>query len=106
MSDTVEYDTLVRDRIPEIIRANDEMPETHVAADAEYGRRLREKLVEEAHEFAESGAVEELADVLAVVDAVCQHEDVTRDELERRVDEKEAERGGFGARIVLECVDR
>lgn len=100
----VEYDKLVRDDIPEVVRENDEVPETHVADDAEYARRLREKLVEEAEEFAESGDREELADVVAVVDAVCEHEGVDWEELERRADEKASERGGFGERVVLERV--
>ena len=104
MSEKSEYDKLVRDRIPEIIRDSGERPETHVADDAEYARRLREKLVEEAEEFAESGAIEELADVLAVVDAVCEHEGVGWEELERRADEKERERGGFEDRIILDRV--
>ncbi|SDM52075.1 Predicted house-cleaning noncanonical NTP pyrophosphatase, all-alpha NTP-PPase (MazG) superfamily [Halogranum gelatinilyticum] len=100
----VEYDKLVRDDIPEIIRADGEKPETHVADDTEYARRLREKLVEEAEEFAESGEIEELADVVAVVDAIGENRGVGWEELERRADEKASERGGFAEGIVLERV--
>lgn len=42
---------LVRDRIPDIIRANGEEPITYQADPAEYRRRLRDKLLEEVDEF-------------------------------------------------------
>jgi predicted house-cleaning noncanonical NTP pyrophosphatase (MazG superfamily) len=100
-----EYDKLVRDEIPEIIRGNGEDPTVHVADDEEYERRLREKLVEEAEEFAESGDSEELADVLAVVKAYREHAELPADRLEELLVAKAAERGGFADRIVLERVE-
>lgn len=98
------YDKLVRDRIPEIVREDDGVPETHVADDVEYRRRLAEKLVEESVEFAESGDVAELADVFAVVSALCEELDIDRTQLERIERRKADERGGFAERIVLERV--
>lgn len=65
-----EYDKLVRDDIPKVIRDSGETPVVHEADDDEFDRRLREKLVEEAEEFAEDGTVDELGDVFAVVDAI------------------------------------
>ncbi|GAB3684192.1 nucleoside triphosphate pyrophosphohydrolase [Salinarchaeum chitinilyticum] len=100
-----EYDKLVRDEIPAVIEADGEEPIVHVADDAEYERRLREKLLEEAGEFAESGEAEELADVLAVVDAYREHAEISTEELDRLREAKAAERGGFGDRIVLERVE-
>src|SRR6056297_2792676 len=86
-----EYHKLVRDDIPEIIRENDETPITRVADDEEYAELLGEKLVEEAREFRESGDLEELADVLAVVDAVRERRNVVEDELRELQAEKAAE---------------
>lgn len=100
-----EYDKLVRDRIPELVEESGETPETHVADDAEYERRLREKLVEEATEFGEDGDIEELADVAEVVRAIREFRGVDRDELVDLRDEKAAERGGFEDRIVLDAVE-
>jgi len=100
-----EYHKLVRDDIPEIIRENGETPITHVADDEEYADLLGEKLVEEAREFRESGEIEELADVLAVVDAVRERRNVPEDELRELQAEKAAERGRFEERIVLEAVE-
>lgn len=99
-----EYHKLVRDRVPEIIHENGETPETHVAEDAEYRMRLREKLCEEAEEFRESGDTEELADVLDVVEAIRAAEDIDREELANLRKSKTNERGGFGDGIVLERV--
>ncbi|WP_256393270.1 nucleoside triphosphate pyrophosphohydrolase [Natronoarchaeum rubrum] len=101
-----EYHKLVRDDIPEIVHENDETPITHVADDEEYAELLGEKLVEEACEFRESGDLEELADVLAVVDAVRERRNVVEDELRELQAEKAAERGRFAERIVLDAVEK
>lgn len=100
-----EYDKLVRDRIPEIIEAENERPITHVADDEEYADRLAAKLLEEAREFDESREFEELADVLEVVDAILEAQDRSHESIERQRREKRAERGGFEERIVLERVE-
>jgi|AntRauTorcE11898_2_1112593.scaffolds.fasta_scaffold19152_2 predicted house-cleaning noncanonical NTP pyrophosphatase (MazG superfamily) len=99
-----EYDKLVRDRIPEIIEADDETPITHVADDEEYARRLREKLDEEVGEYRESGRPEELADVLEVVYALGRAHDLSEDELREKRRQKATERGGFDDQVVLDGV--
>jgi len=100
-----EYDKLVRDGIPESIRENDETPEIHVADGEEYRHRLREKLCEEAAEFRDSGDPEELADVLEVLAAIREVEDLDGAELETLREQKADERGGFADGIVLERVE-
>lgn len=102
--DDLDVPKLVRDRIPEIIRENGETPITHVAEGEEYDQWLGEKLVEEACEFAEDGTRDELADVLEVVYAVCEHRGIEWGEIERMRAEKADERGGFADGIVLEDV--
>jgi len=99
------YDKLVRDRIPEVVRENGETPVTHVADDAEYLRRLAEKLEEEAVEYRASGDLDELADVLEVVDAICVATGVDPATLSERRQEKAERRGRFAERIVLERVE-
>jgi predicted house-cleaning noncanonical NTP pyrophosphatase (MazG superfamily) len=64
---------LVRDRIPELAAANGHPGAFHQAIEAEFGRRLRAKLVEEAQEAATAGPaglLEELGDVLQVLYAL------------------------------------
>ena len=104
-SSTVEYDKLVRDRIPAIIEANGERPVVHEADDTEYERRLLEKIREETEEFRESGDVDELADLLEVVFAIGKHHGHTERDLQARRDRKARRRGRFEDRIVLEAVE-
>jgi predicted house-cleaning noncanonical NTP pyrophosphatase (MazG superfamily) len=65
---------LVRDNIPELATANGHPSTFHqVATEAEYGRWLRTKLLEEAREAATASPatlVEELGDVLQVLYAL------------------------------------
>jgi len=92
---------LVRDRIPEIIRATGELPSTRVAEGAEFQSLLVAKLSEEVLEFiASDGDPGELADILEVVMALADGLGVGRQGLERLRAEKEAARGGFSQRIV------
>jgi predicted house-cleaning noncanonical NTP pyrophosphatase (MazG superfamily) len=100
---------LVRDLIPEIIRAKGEEPITYRADAAEYRRRLREKLAEEVDEFLtadDEDAPEELADVLEVVYALAADLGISRDQLEKLRQDKAAARGAFVNRIVWSGVQR
>lgn len=93
------YEKLVRDRIPELLDAKGVPYEKRIADDAEYRAELIKKLVEEAGEFAEAGAVEELADVLEVVAALKllpEYADVDAARIE-----KAKERGAFLNRFIL-----
>lgn len=92
---------LVRDRIPEIIRAAGGQPETRVADPAEHVGRLRAKLVEEAGEYIASGDPRELADVLEVVHALAATHGMSLTELERQRSAKAEERGAFTKRLIL-----
>ena len=69
----VEYNKLVRDAIPEIIRSKGERCEVIVMSEAEYRQALRTKLMEEAREVAEASEeslVTELADLQEVMQAL------------------------------------
>jgi predicted house-cleaning noncanonical NTP pyrophosphatase (MazG superfamily) len=100
-----EYDKLVRDDIPDVIRENGETPVTHVETGDAYRERLRAKLYEEADEFRESGDPEELADVLEVLAAIRESEGFDREKLERLREQKAEERGRFDDGVVLERVE-
>lgn len=100
------YDKLVRDEIPEIIRSDGDESVTHVVEGEAYRERLHDKLDEEVAEFHESNDVEELADVLAVVDALAEACGSSAAELQEFRRAKAAERGEFEDGIVLEAVRR
>ena len=45
------FNKLVRDKIPEIIRENGETPKVRILDDVEYERELNKKLQEEVNEY-------------------------------------------------------
>ncbi len=93
---------LVRDSIPDIIRAEGRVAKIRIANDEEYQLKLREKLQEEVNEFLESENVEELADILEVVYALNESAGKDRNILESICEKKFHDRGGFSKRIILE----
>ncbi len=98
----MRYDKLVRDLIPDRIRAKGEPCSFHTADDEEYREKLLEKLAEEVTEFREAEDIEELADLLEVIDALIAYKGFDRDELAQVKAKKLAERGSFEKRIILE----
>jgi predicted house-cleaning noncanonical NTP pyrophosphatase (MazG superfamily) len=70
-TNTRPYDKLVRDKIPEIIKNSNRIPECKILdEDEEYTQYLIRKLQEEVQEFMENPCVEELADIKEVVDSL------------------------------------
>lgn len=97
---TMHYNKLVRDKIPELIR--DATPIVHVADDVEYKAALRRKLQEEMDEFLENPSVEEAADVLEVMHALCTFHGIDTSGVEEVRAMKVQERGGFAGKIILD----
>lgn len=98
----MKHDKLVRDKIPEIILKNGDTPVTHIATDEEYNSQLKAKLTEETQEFLENPYLEELADILEVLYALCDHHKFSREELEKIRQQKCDTRGAFKNRIILD----
>ncbi|MEO7613935.1 MAG: NUDIX domain-containing protein [Streptosporangiaceae bacterium] len=98
---SVRREKLVRDRVPELIRAAGAEPSVRVARDEQYGALLHAKLYEEAAEFAADPVPAELADLLEVVLAMADLIGCPPEELESARAAKAAERGGFSQRLVL-----
>ena len=95
------YNKLVRDRIPELIEAQGETPNIRILEQEEYLHHLEAKLDEEVGEYHRDKNAEELADILEVVFALAEANDVTWQELMDVYQKKHDARGGFGKRIFL-----
>lgn len=97
-----EYNKLVRDKIPEIIRADGKECEIRVAEGKEKYELLENKLMEEVNEFLEDKNLEELADVMEVLFGLAREIGYSEEELISKREEKRAERGGFKDGVILQ----
>ena len=98
----MKYDKLVRDKIPQHIMEKGGSPITHIADEVEYWQKLKEKLQEEVTEFLGSENPEELADILEVVEAICEYKKIDAIELGEIKEQKAKRRGKFRDKIILE----
>lgn len=99
------YNKLVRDKVPEVIRANGEEPVIRILSKEEHLTALLDKLVEEAHELKDDPTLSELADVDEVVLAIRSVMGISPGQLEKARHQKIQERGAFYNRIFLEYTE-
>ena len=95
----IEYDKLIRDKIPEIIEQSGKKCIIEVMDNDTYIEYLDQKLNEELAEYQQDKSIEELADLLEVMYAVVTARGYSIEELERIRAEKAEKRGGFKDRI-------
>ena len=100
----IRYYKLVRDRIPEMIKASGKTCTTEILSHGEYLRMLDAKRDEELAEYHRDHNIEELADLLEVIRAAAVARGSSVEELEQVRAEKAARRGGFETRILLKEV--
>ena len=101
---TIKYSKLVRDRIPEIIKASGKTCVAEFLSDDEYLRMIDAKLDEELAEYHKDLNVEELADLLEVIYAAAKARGYTLEQLEAVRAEKASKRGAFEKKILLKEV--
>lgn len=92
---------LVRDRIPEIIKNAGKKPITEILSQEEYLKELDKKLNEEVAEYQADKSIEEMADVLEVLFAICEARGHSLEELLQVREDKREKRGGFKDKIYL-----
>ena len=90
---------LVRDKIPQIIIADGKKPITRILDNEEYLQELDKKLNEEIAEYQADKSIEEMADVLEVLFAICEARGHSVEELMEIRNGKRAKRGGFEKKI-------
>jgi len=98
---------LVRDLIPDIIRATGRVPVVRRLSDEDYRTALRVKAQEELDELVDATGgdlVEELADLHEVLRGIAAHDGIAWSAVEAAATAKRATRGGFDERVWLEDV--
>ena len=98
------YNKLVRDKIPDIILKDNELPVTRILDDEEFIKELNKKLQEEVNEYLEGENVEEMVDILEVIRAILEYKMVSYEEIEDKRKKKAQKRGAFKNKIYLEKV--
>lgn len=98
---TIEYNKLIRDKIPEIIEKAGKQAIVEKVNGDELFKLLNIKLEEELNEYKESGSVEELADLVEVIYGILNHKGVSIEEFEKIRQEKNEKRGTFKEGLVL-----
>lgn len=93
---------LVRDKIPQIIIADGRTPIVRTLSDEECLSELDRKLNEEVAEYQADKSLEEIADVLEVLLAICEARGHSVDELIEVRDKKREKRGGFRDKVYWE----
>ncbi|MGD6777015.1 nucleoside triphosphate pyrophosphohydrolase [Sutcliffiella horikoshii] len=99
------YNKLVRDNIPQIIEATGKKYTIKRLNDDDYIKYLKLKGYEELEEYCASQsnkeAVDELADLLEVIQALANYHGYSMEEVEEVRKEKANKRGGFQEKILL-----
>lgn len=100
---------LVRDKIPDIIRASGRAPHVMTLRSREYRSALHDKLREEVDELIAAhttdAVIEEAADIIEVLSAIADDSGVNLDRILDVLQRKREQRGGFGMRLWLDGVD-
>ena len=92
---------LVRDNIPDIIRANGGECTVRIMGDDEYRLELIKKMHEEINEFDSDNTAEELADIFEVFTALIKCSGYTENEIINIADKKRKKNGGFEKKFFM-----
>jgi len=102
----IEYDKLVRDKIPEKIKNGGELVATRKLSSDELFEQLRIKLVEESFEVLEAEntdeLIQELADVYEVIESIINKKKIQRKAITIAKTRKREKIGGFDDGILLQ----
>lgn len=98
------YNKLIRDKIPEIIKDSGKTPIVERATGEYLLELLNSKLIEELDEYNVSGEIEELADLVEVICGILQHKGISLEEFDSIRQDKRHKRGAFDKGLVLKKV--
>ncbi len=103
-----EYNKLVRDKMPDIIKDKGNNPITKVLDTKEYKIELKNNLLEGYKKFFKTNVsdarIDVLADMLEIINSLANLENKTLKDIERVADLKRQYQGSFQEKIYLEKV--
>ncbi|MGE6597480.1 nucleoside triphosphate pyrophosphohydrolase [Bacillus proteolyticus] len=99
------YNKLIRNKIPQIIKANGKIPTTRILPEDEYIKEICKKTQEELTEYLETDTkehkLEELSDLLELINALAEHKCTTLKEINKIHKKKAKERSPYQNRTFL-----
>lgn len=105
MKKEIIYNKLIRDRIPEITKADGWESLTKVLNTKDFIIELKKKILEEAKELNEGkgdqNLIEELVDIQEIIDAILAEKKVKFLEFRKIQSQKRQKRGGFRKKLFL-----
>jgi predicted house-cleaning noncanonical NTP pyrophosphatase (MazG superfamily) len=100
-----QYNKLVRDKIPDILKGKKVKFKSHTANKKEYLDKLYEKLIEEFEEFKAKPSTEEFGDMLEVLESIGKYYKLDLLEIKMKKKIKKDSNGGFEKKIILDETD-
>lgn len=97
----LKYEKAVRNRIPEIIKADGRNCEFVVLDDASFLQEMNKKLTEETSEYNKNNSIEEIVDILEVSYRIAELQGYNKETIEKIRKRKNIERGNFSNNIFL-----
>jgi predicted house-cleaning noncanonical NTP pyrophosphatase (MazG superfamily) len=103
----ITYNKLVRDNIPEIIKADNSEPMIRILNDEEFIVELFKKIQEEYEELVQAKGnrtemEKEIGDIYEVIEAIIDYYNLDKEAIIKLKQERKIKRGGFNKRIFLE----
>jgi len=102
------YNKLVRDNIPNIIKADGKKAQIRILNDVDYELELRRKLIEETTELfeakTEKDKILELADIYELIEYVLMVNKIDKRKVDIQRVKKNMKNGGFEDKVFLEKV--
>jgi predicted house-cleaning noncanonical NTP pyrophosphatase (MazG superfamily) len=95
---------LIRDKIPDIIKANHKKCEVKILSNTEYKQALKSKLLEEAQEVfdaQEEELIEEIADIYEVIEALIKAYNLDKEKIKKIKEDKANSKGKFEQKLKL-----
>ena len=101
----VEYNKIVRDKIPEIIRGSGRTCEYKILGESEVKDALKEKLLEKAQIFLKRPSEDELSDIYELLDAIVETFEYEPLHIDYLKIQNKANKGTYSEKVFLISVD-